>query len=136
MIQGKSGQRLIGKLKKGIKVDAIITDPPFNIVEKIGDNIHLIAQSAKQESATITKESMSFDVGFDQISWLSRVPKLLKQGGNLIIFNDWENMGDIAKELENLGCIAIMPLAAPIGSGLGIQNKLSKIIDEKFNPMK
>lgn len=28
----------------------------------------------------------------------------------------------IAKRLEELGCVAVMPLAAPIGSGLGIQN--------------
>lgn len=28
----------------------------------------------------------------------------------------------IAKRLESLGCIAVMPLAAPIGSGLGIRN--------------
>ena len=28
----------------------------------------------------------------------------------------------IAKELESIGCVAVMPLAAPIGSGLGIQN--------------
>jgi thiazole synthase len=27
-----------------------------------------------------------------------------------------------AKRLEEMGCVAIMPLAAPIGSGLGIQN--------------
>ncbi|MGD8640241.1 MAG: thiazole synthase, partial [Gammaproteobacteria bacterium] len=27
-----------------------------------------------------------------------------------------------AKRLEELGCVAVMPLAAPIGSGLGIQN--------------
>jgi thiazole synthase len=29
----------------------------------------------------------------------------------------------IAKKLEDIGCVAVMPLAAPIGSGLGIQNK-------------
>ena len=29
----------------------------------------------------------------------------------------------VAKQLENAGADAIMPLAAPIGSGLGIQNK-------------
>jgi thiazole synthase len=29
----------------------------------------------------------------------------------------------IAKRLERLGCVAVMPLAAPIGSGLGIQNR-------------
>jgi thiazole synthase len=28
----------------------------------------------------------------------------------------------MAKRLEDLGCCAIMPLAAPIGSGLGVQN--------------
>ena len=34
-----------------------------------------------------------------------------------------------AKRLENVGASAIMPLAAPIGSGLGIQNKVNiKII--------
>jgi len=31
----------------------------------------------------------------------------------------------MAKRLENVGAKAIMPLAAPIGSGLGIQNKLN-----------
>ena len=28
----------------------------------------------------------------------------------------------LAKRLEDIGCCAIMPLAAPIGSGLGVQN--------------
>ncbi len=31
----------------------------------------------------------------------------------------------MAKRLENVGAAAIMPLAAPIGSGLGIQNKVN-----------
>ena len=35
----------------------------------------------------------------------------------------------MAKKLEDAGAAAIMPLAAPIGSGLGIQNKINiKII--------
>jgi thiazole synthase len=28
----------------------------------------------------------------------------------------------VAKQLEQMGCVAVMPLAAPIGSGLGIRN--------------
>jgi thiazole synthase len=28
-----------------------------------------------------------------------------------------------AKRFEQMGCVAVMPLAAPIGSGLGIQNR-------------
>jgi thiazole synthase len=31
----------------------------------------------------------------------------------------------VAKRLEDLGCAAVMPLAAPIGSGLGIQNPVN-----------
>jgi len=31
----------------------------------------------------------------------------------------------IARELEAMGCVAVMPLAAPIGSGLGVRNKLN-----------
>ncbi len=30
-----------------------------------------------------------------------------------------------AKKLEDIGCVAVMPLAAPIGSGLGIRNPLN-----------
>ncbi|MFO7858336.1 MAG: thiazole synthase [Ectothiorhodospiraceae bacterium] len=30
-----------------------------------------------------------------------------------------------ARELEAMGCVAVMPLAAPIGSGLGIQNRFT-----------
>lgn len=43
----------------------------------------------------------------------------------------------VAKELENMGCVAIMPLAAPIGSGLGIQNRytLKFILEEAKVPV-
>ena len=40
----------------------------------------------------------------------------------------------MAKELEDMGCCAIMPLAAPIGSGLGIQNPVNiRLIIEQAN---
>ena len=40
----------------------------------------------------------------------------------------------MAKQLEDLGCCAIMPLAAPIGSGLGIQNPVNiRLIIEQAN---
>lgn len=43
----------------------------------------------------------------------------------------------VAKELEDIGCCAIMPLGAPIGSGLGLQNKLNIqfIIDQSNVPV-
>lgn len=89
-------------ISHGVKVDAIITDPPFNIVDKIGSNIHLFRQAEKQKNSSISMNSMKFDSGFDQFAWLERIPKILKKGGNLIIFNDWENMGEIAKALKKL----------------------------------
>lgn len=43
----------------------------------------------------------------------------------------------VAKELANIGCVAVMPLAAPIGSGLGIQNRytLKFILEEAKVPI-
>ncbi|SEP13894.1 thiazole synthase [Aquisalimonas asiatica] len=42
-----------------------------------------------------------------------------------------------ARQLEEIGCVAVMPLAAPIGSGLGIQNRynLLEIIDNAGVPV-
>ncbi len=43
----------------------------------------------------------------------------------------------MAKRLEEIGCCAIMPLAAPIGSGLGVQNpvQIRLIIEEAKVPV-
>jgi len=43
----------------------------------------------------------------------------------------------LARRLEDIGCAAIMPLAAPIGSGLGIQNRynLLEIIENAKVPV-
>jgi len=43
----------------------------------------------------------------------------------------------VAKQLEELGCVAVMPLAAPIGSGLGIQNphNISTIVENACVPI-
>ncbi len=42
-----------------------------------------------------------------------------------------------AKRLEEMGCVAIMPLGAPIGSGLGLQNPamLSMLIEQARVPL-
>ena len=48
---------------------------------------------------------------------------LVKEGFEVMVYCSDDPI--MAKKLEDLGCVAIMPLAAPIGSGLGIQNPLS-----------
>jgi thiazole synthase len=44
---------------------------------------------------------------------------------------------DVAKELERIGCAAVMPLAAPIGSGLGIINpdRIRAIVENATVPV-
>ena len=43
----------------------------------------------------------------------------------------------LCKRLEEIGCVAVMPLAAPIGSGLGIQNRynLVEIVENATVPI-
>ncbi len=48
---------------------------------------------------------------------------LIKDGFQVMVYTSDDPI--VAKELEDIGCCAIMPLAAPIGSGLGIQNRLN-----------
>jgi len=45
---------------------------------------------------------------------------LVKEGFDVMVYTNDDPI--IAKRLEEMGCVAVMPLAAPIGSGLGIQN--------------
>lgn len=45
---------------------------------------------------------------------------LVKDGFDVMVYTNDDPI--IAKRLEDMGCVAVMPLAAPIGSGLGIQN--------------
>ncbi len=45
---------------------------------------------------------------------------LVKEGFKVMVYTTDDPL--IAKRLEELGCVAVMPLAAPIGSGLGIRN--------------
>ena len=63
----------------------------------------------------------------DMIETLKSTEVLTKEGFEVMVYCNDDPL--IAKRLENAGATAIMPLAAPIGSGLGIQNKLNiKII--------
>ena len=45
---------------------------------------------------------------------------LVKDGFEVMVYTNDDPIA--AKRLEDIGCVAVMPLAAPIGSGLGIRN--------------
>ena len=66
----------------------------------------------------------------EMIETLKSTEVLTKEGFKVMVYCNDDPL--MAKRLENAGASAIMPLAAPIGSGLGIQNKLNiKIIREQ-----
>ena len=51
---------------------------------------------------------------------LSAAETLIRDGFKVMVYTNDDPI--VAKRLEELGCVAVMPLAAPIGSGLGIRN--------------
>ena len=63
----------------------------------------------------------------EMIETLNSTEVLTKEGFKVMVYCNDDPL--MAKRLENAGAAAIMPLAAPIGSGLGILNKVNiKII--------
>jgi len=65
----------------------------------------------------------------DVIGLLEAAKILVKEG--FIVFPYTNDDPILAKKLEDVGCAAVMPLAAPIGSGLGIRNPYNlRIIQE------
>ncbi len=59
----------------------------------------------------------------DVIQTLEAAEVLIKDGFDVMVYTNDDPI--VAKRLEEMGCVAVMPLAAPIGSGLGIRNRLN-----------
>lgn len=55
------------------------------------------------------------------IETLEAAEVLVRDGFDVMVYTTDDPL--LAKRFEELGCAAVMPLAAPIGSGLGIQNR-------------
>jgi thiazole synthase len=56
----------------------------------------------------------------DIMQTLQATEELVQDGFKIMVYTNDDPI--IAKRFEELGCVAVMPLAAPIGSGLGIRN--------------
>ena len=56
----------------------------------------------------------------DILQTLEAAETLIKDGFEVMVYTNDDPI--IAKRFEEMGCVAVMPLAAPIGSGLGIRN--------------
>jgi len=98
MIELINGDCMLGMDKlitRGVRVNAIITDPPYNI-------------SKKNNFKTMGRSGVDFgewDKNFDLLSWIDKGVQLLDKNGSMFIFNDWKNLGNIARYAENKGMV-------------------------------
>lgn len=94
MIKLNNGDSL--EFIKGLEdnsVDAVITDPPYNISKD--NNFKSMGRSGIDFG--------EWDKGFNINNWIELVAPKVKKGGNMVIFNAWRNLGEISDTLESVG---------------------------------
>jgi len=71
----------------------------------------------------------------DVVQTLTAAERLVADGFDVMVYTSDDPI--LAKRLEEIGCVAVMPLAAPIGSGLGVQNRynLLEIVENAKVPI-
>ena len=71
----------------------------------------------------------------DVVQTLKAAETLVADGFDVMVYTS--DAPILARRLEEIGCVAVMPLAAPIGSGLGIQNRwnLLEIVENAKVPV-
>ncbi len=71
----------------------------------------------------------------DVVETLAAAKTLIADGFEVMVYTSDDPI--LAKRFEDMGCVAVMPLAAPIGSGLGIRNpyNLRLIIEQARVPI-
>lgn len=88
-------------IEEGVKVDAIITDPPYNIARK--NNFSTMKNKYGKLAHRRGIDFGEWDKGFDLYSWIDKAVQLLDKNGSLFFFNAWKNIGNMARYAENLG---------------------------------
>lgn len=91
-------KELLKEMKKqNIKVDCILTDPPYNVSRN-----HQLGFSNMGRAGM---DYGKWDYNFNQSEWIKNCVPFLKDGGSIIIFNDWKNLSYIVQSLEENACV-------------------------------
>ena len=101
LIKGDCLEVMDDLIKQGIKVDAIITDPPYNIARK--NNFSTMKNKYGKLTHRRGIDFGEWDKNVDLFSWINKGVELLDKDGSMFIFNDWKNIGNIARYAEKLG---------------------------------
>ena len=80
---------------KDNSVDLVITDPPYNISIENSVNAYGGARTGMDFGA--------WDYGFQTDKWLHYIAPKVREGGQMLIFNSYKNIGIMMKVLEGYG---------------------------------
>ena len=88
---------ILGNLRdNGTEVDAILTDPPYNVSRK--NNFTSMGSACRQGM-----DFGEWDKGFNITEFIPLASSVLKENGNFVMFNAWENLGEIKHKCEASG---------------------------------
>lgn len=76
-------------------IDLILCDPPYNISKK--NNFNTMGRSGIDFG--------EWDKEFNLTSWIEQATNKVRNGGNIVVFNAWRNLGEISNALEENGCV-------------------------------
>ena len=74
----------------GLSVDLVVADPPYVISRK--SNFHTMKDRKNARTGT---SFGSWDEEFDNTAWIGKCFDVLRDGGSLIVFNDFKKVSDI-----------------------------------------
>lgn len=76
-------------------VDLVLTDPPYNLAK--ANNFHTMGRTGIDFG--------EWDKGFNLFSYIDGLSRVCAKDANVVIFNDWKNIGEIAKYAESKGFV-------------------------------
>lgn len=72
-------------------MSCVIADPPYNIARETN------FKTMKSRGGNVAMQFGEWDKDADIFSYIDYLPRILKENSNVIIFNCWENLGDIKR---------------------------------------